>query len=240
VTPERVIILAETAERPDEIDRNGGGGARRARRAEQRMTGRDPDGAEGEKIDYDDGGRGLPAGRSRVCWSSAIGGRLGRLPLQRGRPARAALPSRPGIFLRRSDPKRLIRRTSGRWHVPRTQRGHDDPPDRRRWSPRFSILVRFTLEDPQVRIVEGLRRAAAAPRPRTAGCGRTWPLLDVKMPRLSGLDVCRRLPRAAGVRATTRRSCLLTAAAQAEDRRRGLAAGADHYLTKPFSPLAPC
>ena len=31
---------------------------------------------------------------------------------------------------------------------------------------------------------------------------------------------------------------LLTAAAQAEDRRRGLAAGADHYLTKPFSPLA--
>ena len=51
VTPERVIILAETAERPDEIDRTR---AERARqRAEQRMTGRDPDGAEGE-IDYDD------------------------------------------------------------------------------------------------------------------------------------------------------------------------------------------
>jgi F-type H+-transporting ATPase subunit epsilon len=51
VTPERVIILAETAERPDEIDRAR---AERARqRAEQRMTGRDPDGAEGE-IDYDD------------------------------------------------------------------------------------------------------------------------------------------------------------------------------------------
>ena len=51
VTPERVIILAETAERPDEIDRSR---AERARqRAEQRMTGRDPDGAEGE-IDYDD------------------------------------------------------------------------------------------------------------------------------------------------------------------------------------------
>jgi DNA-binding response OmpR family regulator len=31
---------------------------------------------------------------------------------------------------------------------------------------------------------------------------------------------------------------LLTAAAQAQDRQRGLAAGADHYLTKPFSPLA--
>jgi F-type H+-transporting ATPase subunit epsilon len=51
VTSERVIILAETAERPDEIDRAR---AERARqRAEQRMTGRDPDGAEGE-IDYDD------------------------------------------------------------------------------------------------------------------------------------------------------------------------------------------
>ena len=51
VTPERVIILAETAEQPDEIDRAR---AERARqRAEQRMTGRDPDGAEGE-IDYDD------------------------------------------------------------------------------------------------------------------------------------------------------------------------------------------
>jgi F-type H+-transporting ATPase subunit epsilon len=51
VTPERVIILAETAERPDEIDRAR---AERARqRAEQRMTGHDPDGAEGE-IDYDD------------------------------------------------------------------------------------------------------------------------------------------------------------------------------------------
>jgi F-type H+-transporting ATPase subunit epsilon len=51
VTPERVIILAETAERPDEIDRAR---AERARqRAEQRMAGRDPDGGEGD-IDYDD------------------------------------------------------------------------------------------------------------------------------------------------------------------------------------------
>jgi F-type H+-transporting ATPase subunit epsilon len=50
VTPERVIILAETAERPDEIDRAR---AERARqRAEQRMAGRDP---EGEiEIDYHD------------------------------------------------------------------------------------------------------------------------------------------------------------------------------------------
>ncbi len=50
VTPERVIILAETAERPEEIDRAR---AERARqRAEQRMAGRHPEGAEGE-IDFD-------------------------------------------------------------------------------------------------------------------------------------------------------------------------------------------
>jgi F-type H+-transporting ATPase subunit epsilon len=49
VTPERVIILAELAERPQEIDRER---AERARqRAEQMMTGRHPDGHEHE-IDY--------------------------------------------------------------------------------------------------------------------------------------------------------------------------------------------
>lgn len=100
--------------------------------------------------------------------------------------------------------------------------------------PAILDLVRFTLEDPQLRIVEASDGAAALElaqqvRPDVA-------LLDVKMPRLSGLDVCRRLrelPECAHTRVV-----LLTAAAQAEDRRRGLAAGADHYLTKPFSPLA--
>jgi len=51
MTPERVIILAETAERPEEIDRAR---AERARqRAEHRLAGRDPDGAQDE-IDYHD------------------------------------------------------------------------------------------------------------------------------------------------------------------------------------------
>jgi DNA-binding response OmpR family regulator len=95
-------------------------------------------------------------------------------------------------------------------------------------------LVRFTLEDASVRVVEasdGLSALAMAraERPELA-------LLDVHMPRLDGLEVCRRL-RAAPECAHTR-VVMLTAAAQAADRARGLAAGADEYLTKPFSPLA--
>jgi two-component system phosphate regulon response regulator PhoB len=100
--------------------------------------------------------------------------------------------------------------------------------------PAILDLVRFTLEDPQVRIVEAADGAAALTlaqrvRPDVA-------LLDVQMPQLNGLDVCRRLRQLPECAHT--RIVMLTSAAQAEDRRRGLAAGADHYLTKPFSPLA--
>ena len=60
-------------------------------------------------------------------------------------------------------------------------------------------------------------------------------MLDVNLPDMSGLDVCaqlRREPRFASTKIV-----MLTAAAQADDVARGLAAGADHYLTKPFSPV---
>jgi DNA-binding response OmpR family regulator len=60
-------------------------------------------------------------------------------------------------------------------------------------------------------------------------------LLDVMMPGLNGYEVAtvmkedRRLKRAVVV--------MLTAKGSAEDRRRGMEAGADAYFTKPFSPL---
>jgi two-component system response regulator MprA len=56
-------------------------------------------------------------------------------------------------------------------------------------------------------------------------------VLDVLMPRLNGLDVCRRL-RAQGNRIPV---LMLTARDQVEDRVEGLDAGADDYVVKPFA-----
>jgi two-component system response regulator MprA len=56
-------------------------------------------------------------------------------------------------------------------------------------------------------------------------------VLDVLMPRLNGLDVCRRL-RATGNRIPV---LMLTARDQVEDRVEGLDAGADDYVVKPFA-----
>jgi two-component system, OmpR family, response regulator MprA len=56
-------------------------------------------------------------------------------------------------------------------------------------------------------------------------------LLDVLMPRVDGLEVCRRLRRA-GSRLPV---LMLTARAEVENRVEGLDAGADDYVTKPFA-----
>jgi two-component system, OmpR family, phosphate regulon response regulator PhoB len=100
--------------------------------------------------------------------------------------------------------------------------------------PSIVELVRFTLEDADVRVVEASDGAEALILAR-----RIKPdlvLLDVQMPRLDGLEVCRQLRRDSDFTRTP--IIMLTAAGQQADRTRGLAAGADEYLTKPFSPLA--
>jgi two-component system response regulator MprA len=56
-------------------------------------------------------------------------------------------------------------------------------------------------------------------------------ILDVSMPQMSGLEVCRRL-RAGGDRTPV---LMLTARDQVTDRVAGLDAGADDYLAKPFA-----
>jgi PAS domain S-box-containing protein len=62
-------------------------------------------------------------------------------------------------------------------------------------------------------------------------------ILDIRMPGRSGLDLVRAVraePSLANMRVI-----LLTGAVDAPDVAAGLAAGADAYLTKPFSPLQP-
>ncbi|PFG33654.1 response regulator transcription factor [Sanguibacter antarcticus] len=59
-------------------------------------------------------------------------------------------------------------------------------------------------------------------------------ILDVMMPGMSGLDVLRALRDEAATRSTP--VLMLTAKTQERDIEAGFAAGADDYITKPFSP----
>ena len=100
--------------------------------------------------------------------------------------------------------------------------------------PHVVELVRITLEDDRLRVIDapdGERALVLAEsfHPNVI-------LLDVQMPGLDGVEVCQLLRRAPAFAETT--IVMLTAAAQQDDIARGVAAGADHYLTKPFSPLA--
>lgn len=58
--------------------------------------------------------------------------------------------------------------------------------------------------------------------------------LDVQMPKRNGFEVCAAIKGDRGLAST--KVVLLTAKGQAVDRERGMAAGADRYLTKPFDP----
>lgn len=62
----------------------------------------------------------------------------------------------------------------------------------------------------------------------------TMALLDVDMPGLDGLEVTRRIRGDATIAGTI--VVLLTARTNPDEVEDGLAAGADAYLTKPFSP----
>lgn len=94
-------------------------------------------------------------------------------------------------------------------------------------------LVRMTLESDAYAIIE-----AADGNQALALARKHHPdviLLDVMMPGMSGLDVCRALkgdPDTASIKIA-----LLTAVAQDRDVAEGKDAGADEYLTKPFSPV---
>jgi DNA-binding response OmpR family regulator len=101
----------------------------------------------------------------------------------------------------------------------------DDDPD-------ILTLVRFRLEREGYEVVGASDGQAALDlalerEPDVA-------VLDVTMPRLDGYEVTRRLRKEGRTRATA--VILLTARVQETDVQEGLAAGADDYVTKPFSP----
>ncbi|MGH2691497.1 MAG: response regulator [Actinomycetota bacterium] len=94
-------------------------------------------------------------------------------------------------------------------------------------------LVRMTLESGTFEILEagnGLEALEMAREHRPE-----LMLLDVMMPELSGFEVCRALKSDDST--TGIRIVMLTARTQESDHAEAADAGADGYLTKPFSPL---
>ena len=63
-------------------------------------------------------------------------------------------------------------------------------------------------------------------------------LLDVSMPKMNGLDVCRAIRDNAAIKSLP--VIILSAAASQEDIARGKDAGADAYITKPFTMKSLC
>jgi two-component system, OmpR family, response regulator MprA len=110
--------------------------------------------------------------------------------------------------------------------------------------PSDTLAVEVLIVDDEPAVVDALDRALVQEgySVTSAGDGRTAldrvaqappdaVILDVSMPQMSGLEVCRRL-RANGDRTPV---LMLTARDEVTDRVAGLDAGADDYLTKPFA-----
>ena len=95
-------------------------------------------------------------------------------------------------------------------------------------------LIWTTLEDvATMKLLEasdGLEAVEMAARERPSLI-----LLDIDMPNLDGVECCRQLRAADGTSGST--IVMLTAASRAEAEREAEEAGADLFLTKPFSPL---
>lgn len=99
--------------------------------------------------------------------------------------------------------------------------------------PSLRLLVSATIESEQLVVVEAQDGDEAwallrEHRPHLA-------LLDVQMPGRTGLELARAIRADPGLAGT--KIIILTSKAQQADIQAGLAAGADIYLTKPFSPI---
>jgi DNA-binding response OmpR family regulator len=95
-------------------------------------------------------------------------------------------------------------------------------------------LVRMTLESDTYEILEAADGEEALLVARESEPSLVF--LDAKMPGLDGYDVCRLLKDDPATSEMT--VVMLTARSQESDIRAGFDAGADDYITKPFSPMA--
>lgn len=102
----------------------------------------------------------------------------------------------------------------------------DDDPGIRR-------LIAATLEDVSgYRMTEAGDGLQAIERARDAQPAIVF--LDIEMPRLNGIETCRRLRSEPG---TADATIVMLTGSDEESERDARAAGADLFLTKPFSPL---
>jgi len=98
--------------------------------------------------------------------------------------------------------------------------------------PNLRALVHNSIESPYYLVIEACdgEEAWTLIKERKP----TLVLLDLKMPRRSGLEVLAAIRADPELRGT--QVMVLTASAQQADIEAGVLAGADFYLTKPFSP----
>ena len=93
-------------------------------------------------------------------------------------------------------------------------------------------VVRAVLEADGFAVDEAADgESALAHMERANGNGPSIVVLDIMMPGIDGVEVCRRLDHDAV------RVLMLTAKDDDVSQEASLAAGADRYLTKPFSPI---
>lgn len=95
-------------------------------------------------------------------------------------------------------------------------------------------LVRVTLESDNYKILEASDGSEALIVAREHHPDLV--LLDVMLPDLSGIELCRQLKGDPAMSSTS--IVMLTARAQQTDLGEAEDAGADGYFTKPFSPIA--
>ncbi len=95
-------------------------------------------------------------------------------------------------------------------------------------------LVRVTLEEDGLEILEAGDGEEALSLVREHQPQVL--LLDVMMPKMTGFEVCRAIKTDARMSDTV--VVMLSAKTQQADLEEAAEAGADHYFTKPFSPVA--